>query len=196
MIRTMALLATAALLTGCVAGQHIKLHYEPAPQASSSGAGAPFVLVVKDQREYVTSGNKTPWYIGHYRAGFGNTWDVVNFNQVPLADQMKSDLHRDLLSLGFVEGASGSAKTVTVTITEWNFDAAINGRLWYDVQVSVAAADGHVLATSQVKDEKVIKGSVMMGAKGAMEDEIPTYYAEVIRKLVRENPTTLGALGS
>ena len=192
MLRAIALFALTTVLAGCVAGQSIELGYEPASQSVKTTA--PAAVTVKDQRPYVTSGDKDPWYLGHYRAGFGNPWDVSNYKKVPLAEQMQSDLRKELLALGFSDGARGSAKQVAVTIREWNFDAAVNARIWYDIQVNVLAADGSELSSATVKNERVVNGNVMTGAKSAMEDQLPVIYGEVIRQLVRDNPGTLSAL--
>jgi hypothetical protein len=178
-------------LSACVAGQSIKLAYAPPAPTAASNSSAVTVLVV-DQRNYVTSGDKKPFYLGHYRGGFGNTFDVTNYQKVPLADQMKSDLGGELSSLGFASAAGG--KQLKVIITEWNFDTMVNGKVWYAVTVSVADASGTVLAQSTVKDQKTVDGNLLTGAKGAMEDEVPQIYAQMIRATVRENPSILAAL--
>ena len=195
MFRILALLFCSLVLTGCVAGQNIKLQYQPDSVAVTKLVVSDgFALSVSDKRSFVTSGNKNPWYIGHYRAGFGNTWDVTTYKKVPLADQLQADLKKELMSLGLKEGASETARLVAVTIRDWNFDAMNNGRFWYDIQIVVSGRDGDVLAESSVKEEKVIKGSMMTGAKSAMEKQVPLIYGEIIRKLVRENPAILAAL--
>jgi uncharacterized lipoprotein YajG len=193
MLRTIALATITILLTGCVAGQNIKLAYEPAPQSTTTSS-RPVALTVTDQRTYVTSGNKDPSYLGHYRAGFGNPWDVSNFKKVPLAEQLKNDLRKELQSLGFTDGTRGSANEVAVTIREWNFDAAVNARIWYDLHIRVVARDGSVSSATDVKNERVVNGNVMTGAKSAMEKELPVIYGEVIRQLIRDNPAAISAL--
>jgi hypothetical protein len=190
-LRSLSLIAVFAL-SGCVVGQNIKLRYEP--PAANAGSSTPVTLSVTDKREYVVSGNKRPEYVGHYRAGFGNTWDVVNFRNVPLADQMNTDVQKELQSLGFSSGNAQSGKTVSIEIHEWNFDAATNGRFWFDVRLVVKSANGAELYATQVKDERIIKGSAWSGAKNAMARGIPVIYGEVIRKLIRENPGTMAAL--
>ena len=187
----LALLALTVALAGCVAGQNIKLHYEPAPGAAA-GPSVPVTLRVIEQRDYVTRGDKSPAYLGHYRAGFGNTWDVINRDKVPLADQMRDDLRAELASLGCSDAAGG--KVLTVTIHEWNFDAWVNGKIWFDVEASLAGADGTPLASSHAKEERPITGSFWSGGKGAMEKNVPEVYGEVLRKLVREDPAMMAAL--
>lgn len=188
------LVAITLSLTGCVAGQNIRLHYEPA--ASDNVVSKQTVnVVVSDQREFVTSGNKTPWYIGHYRAGFGNTWDVVNYGKVPLADQMKKDIQSELLSLGFHGNSQNiPSKTVSVSVKNWNFDAMANGELWYDITIVVIDSNGAALASTNLSDKKYIDGNFWTGAKGAMENVVPKIYADLIKSMIRDNPVVLAAL--
>lgn len=185
------ILALALALAGCVAGQSIRLRYEPAATGATA-ASVPVAVTVIEHREYVTGGDKQPWYLGHYRAGFGNTWDVATQGKVPLAEQLQADLRGELASLGLREGSGGRA--LAVKIHEWNFDTLMNGRVWYDVEATVTGADGAPLATVRVKDERTVEGNVWTGAKGAMEAQVPAIYGEMIRKLVRENPAMLAAL--
>ena len=194
MVFCVSFLAMTLGLTGCVAGQNIKLHYEPV--TSNNFVSKQLVnIIVSDQREFVTSGNKSPWYIGHYRAGFGNTWDVVNYGKVPLADQMKKDIQSELLSLGFQSDPQNiSSKTVSVFVKNWNFDAMANGELWYDITVVVSDSKGAALASVNLSEKKYIDGSFWTGAKGAMQKEVPKIYSDLIRSMIRDNPVVLAAL--
>jgi hypothetical protein len=187
------LLVFVVALTGCVAGQNINLQYDPTPKQGAA-LHQTVAVTVEDKRSYVTDGDKQPWYIGHYRAGFGNTWDVTTRDKVPFATQVKADLQKELTSLGFTEGSDSHAKRVTVVIKDWNFDAMVNGKLWYDLEITVRSSDGAVLATSDVKDERVIKGSIWTGAKGAMTEEVPVMYGEVLQSLIRNNAPIMEAL--
>ena len=69
-------------------------------------------------------------------------------------------------------------------ILDWNFDAYQNGRVWYDLAVSVSDSAGKILASIKIKDEKVVRGSVMMGAAGAMKREVPAIYSDVIKEIL------------
>jgi len=187
------LLVFVVALTGCVAGQNINLQYDPTPKQGTV-LHQTVAVTVEDKRSYVTDGDKKPWYIGHYRAGFGNTWDVTTRDKVPFATQVKADLQKELTSLGFTEGSDSHAKRVTVVIKDWNFDAMVNGKLWYDLEITVQSSDGAVLATSDVKDQRVIKGSFWTGAKGAMTEEVPVMYGEALQALIRNNAPIMEAL--
>lgn len=195
MIRSIVFIALALMLGGCVAGQNIALDYKPYSAGATAQANAsPYVLKVEDKRTFVVSGEKQPFYIGHLRGGYGNTFDVTTNKKVPLADQMSSDINEELNVLGYKESDGVTAKRINVEIINWNFDAMINGRVWYDVQITVLSKDGRVLAESSVKDEVVVQGSFWLGSKGAMTRQVPIIYNSLIRKLVGENPQVMAAL--
>jgi hypothetical protein len=193
------ILCVPLTLAGCVAGQSLGTTYEH-PAAAESVAkpadGAATVLVaVTDERAYVKSGDKPPHYLGKYRAGFGNPWDVSTENDQPLASILARDLATDLASLGYeVKSAAPVDRQIAVAIREWNFDGYQNGKLWYDLEVSIADATGNVLATDAIKEQTEIKGTFWMGARGGFEREMPKIYPAAIRKLVRDNAKISGAL--
>ena len=91
----LATLAPLVVVLACVAGQKVDTTYSPEPESVATDQGA-VTLSVTDQREYVLSGDKDPSYIGKFRAGFGNTWDVKTEGQVPLAQLVAKDLGADL----------------------------------------------------------------------------------------------------
>jgi uncharacterized lipoprotein YajG len=193
-MKNLYLIIPILFLTGCVAGQEIALHYDPAPPvAGYEGHGTGVSVSVVDARPYITDHDKDPSYLGHYRGGFGNTFDVTNFNAMPLADQLAIDLSRELKSLGFSIVGTGPGLAVLVTIRDFNFDAMWNGQLWYELNIKVTH-DRKLLSESTVKDTANIEGSALVGAKYSMEREIPTYYGQIIRGLIRANPGTMGAL--
>jgi len=183
-----------ASLTGCVVGQSLKTNYQPAA-ASKVAAGGPVVIDVADNRPYVKSGEKSPYYVGKYRSGFGIPWDVTTQDKEPLADVLKRDLGKEVEALGFnVAEPASAARKISVSVEEWNFDGYQNGKFWYALDVNVTDANGKVLATSQLKDNKGITGNLWTGAKGGFERDMPKLHAEILRKLVRENRTVLDAL--
>jgi uncharacterized lipoprotein YajG len=184
----------AFMLCGCVAGQNIKIGGVPEGAAKES-SGVIVELNVNDERPFVTSGDKEPYYIGHYRAGFGNTWDVTTYQKVALAEIMKKDLVAELQSLGYQVEKEGSNKKLVVKINDWNFDTYMNGKLWWDIDVIVIDPSGEVVTRVNLKDKKVIKGSVWVGAKYAFEKAVPEYYLEIIKAIVRDNKAVLNALG-
>jgi hypothetical protein len=188
-------LALAPLaLAGCVAGQSLGTDYEAQPAAVAT-SGTSVLLTVTEDRPYVKSGDKAPYYVGRYRAGFGNPWDVSTKDNVPLVDILRGDVAEELVALGHpVKEALPADRQMAVSIRDWNFDGYQNGEFWYDVLVTVSAADGTVLTNSVVKDKVGITGTLWGGAKGGFERDMPKLYPQVIRKLVRDNAEVSAAL--
>jgi len=188
-------LALAPLaLAGCVAGQSLGTDYEAQPAAVATG-GSSVLLTVTEDRPYVKSGDKAPYYVGRYRAGFGNPWDVSTQDNVPLVDVLRGDIAEELVALGHpVKDSAPADRQMAVSIRDWNFDGYQNGEFWYDLLVTVRAADGAVLVNSVVKDKVGITGTLWEGAKGGFERDMPKLYPQVIRKLVRENAEVSAAL--
>ena len=79
-------------------------------------------------------------------------------------------------------------------IHEFNFDGMVQARFWYDVEISVASADGRMLQTNRVKDQRIMQGNLVLGANPLMKKELPMHYAELIRELVRDNPAVLAGI--
>ena len=181
------------LLGGCVVGQTIPLDYTP-DVASAPSTNVTVTVKAQDSRAYVVSGNKDTAYIGHYRAGLGNTWDVKTSSGTSLASHIERDLGADLQALGFKVGSAGATRQVQVTIKEWNFDGYIDGKVWCEMQVTILDPQNKVLYRHEFKDSRHIAGSVMMGAKSATEREVPVFYRDIIRKLVRNDAGALRAL--
>lgn len=182
------------LVSGCVAGQKINMAYD-AGVTGNEELSDKIQVVVEDVRPFVVNKDKDPSYIGHYRAGFGNTWDVKTEGEVPLADKVRKDLVSDLVALHFTKGNNlgNGAKVLKVSIVDWNFDTYMNGKFWYDCDVVVTRGD-QTLASAKLKDKIVINGSFWVGAKYAFEREMPRIYQEIIHKMVRDNKEVLAAL--
>jgi uncharacterized lipoprotein YajG len=189
------LLTFLLLLSGCVAGQSIKMNYEP-PTTTAKNLGVAVEIFSDDQRDFIISGDKQSNYIGHYRAGFGNTWDVTTENKQPLAVNLRQDVARDLRSLGFDVVETGAGRLLKITILDWNFDTYINGKMWYQIQVEVESSHGKSLAAVDLKETVIINGSVWVGAKYAFERELPEIYKRIVKKIVRDTPEILLALKS
>ena len=144
LLRSCVALLAAFALSACVAGQSIDLVHQvefstEVPLKTHVG------LQVTDERPYVKNGEKSPSYIGHYRSGLGNTWDVTTKNQRPLAELVKNDLITDLRTLGFlVSSPEQTANRIKVAIMDWNFDTYVNGKFWYLIIVEGVRSDGQV----------------------------------------------------
>jgi hypothetical protein len=194
LIKSLTFALSGLILAGCVAGQSLHTEYE-APAAVAPVSGATVTLAVTDDRPYVKSGEKAPYYVGRYRAGFGNPWDVSTDNDEPLADILRRDIAEELAALGHPVKAEGAAdRGIAISIRDWNFDGYQNGQFWYDLLVTVRSPTGDVLVNSIVKDKIGISGTLWEGAKGGFERDMPRLYPQIIRKLARENDEVSAAL--
>lgn len=195
LVRHLALASLLVLLGGCVAGQTLRLDYTAEPAGTRAG-GTPVRLAVTDKRPYVVSGEKKPSYLGKYRAGFGNTWDVHADDDVALAAKMMRDLDTELVALGFkVSNDAAASRRLAVEIVDWNFDSYVNATIWYELLVTVRDNADRVLNQATVKDKVNVEGSAMVGPKYAVQREMPKIYGTAIRKIARDNPQVLRALG-
>ncbi len=187
----MATIVAAALFSGCAVKQQIGLdhHVVEKPSAKSYPAVS---LDIQDNREYIMNGKKEESFIGLYRGGFGNPWDVNTEDNIPLAKLFAIDLTEELTSLGFIN--EGSSKSLIVSINKWKFDTYQNIKFDYDLDVTVVDLSKNVLAQNKILDSVHIKGSFWTGPKGAAEREIPKIYNEIISKILRENRDVLQAL--
>lgn len=193
-IRTLTLVLSPLVLAGCVAGQSLQTEYAP-PAAVAETTGLAVSLTVTDDRPYVKSGEKAPYYIGRYRAGFGNPWDVSTANEEALVSIVRRDIAEELVALGHpLKDAAVADRGLAVSIRDWNFDGYQNGNFWYDLLVTVRSPTGDVLVNSVVKDKIGITGTLWEGAKGGFERDMPKLYPQIIRKLVRENAEVSAAL--
>jgi hypothetical protein len=193
---TLAALSTCVvLLGGCVVGQTVSPTYEAGPQGAATGT--PVALNVRDERPYVKNGEKPAYFIGQYRGGFGNPWNVSTEGDQPVASLLQRDLAKELESLGHpVVAQSPGVRVLDVAIDEYQFDGYQNAKFWYLFNVRVIGPDGKVMAESLVQDKQVIQGTFWEGAKGGVEKQLPGLYAGAIRKLVRDNPTISAALAA
>lgn len=189
--RSSALLVLFTLLSGCVVGQQLQLNSTP-ESAEPVNNGSQVQVEVNDHRAAVTSGKEKPWYVGKYRAGLGNTWDVSTEGKVPLALQLQTDLVEELLSLGFIQGPSD--KTLRVLIREWDFTGYQNGRFWYELEVTTLDSFGEISASATLGEEIPIRGTLVLGARGGFERDMPDIYARIVRSLVRDNQPILASL--
>ena len=192
------LLLTLAL-GGCVVGQSLPTAYTPpaATQSAPADKQGSVQVDVADDRAYVKSGDKPPHFIGKYRAGFGNPWNVYTENDEPLALILLRDLSAELAALGFdVRSTAPADRLLAISIVDWNFDGYQNGKMCYELQATVRDTTGNVVAADTVRDETKIKGTFWMGARGGFEREMPKLYAAAVARLVRDNPAISAALRS
>lgn len=195
-VRSRFLLPGCLLLGGCVVGQSLPMDYQADGSAEAAGHGQAVAVQVTDQRPFVLSGDKPPSFIGKYRGGFGNPWDVSTEDDVPLAQVIARALSAELIRLGFTV-TERSAASLQVDISDWNFDTYQNGNFVYALDIGIADAGGEqVMPSTRVEDKVYVKGTFWSGGKGGFQRQMPEMYGDVIRRLIVDNPQTMQALGS
>jgi hypothetical protein len=120
--------------------------------------------------------------VGKYRAGLGNPWDVTTEGKVPLAQQLTTDLEEELMSLGFAAGGDGM--TLQVVIREWDFTGYQNGRFWYRLEVAALDASGLARASASLGEEIEVRGTLLLGARGGFERDMPVIYDRIVTALI------------
>ena len=187
------LLGLSFVATGCAVKQKVALEYQTETTAAAAQAYPKVNVVVNDERPYIKDGEKPASYIGTYRGGFGNPFNVNTKDHVALSTLVLGDLEKDLSALGFI-GENGD-KTLVVDIMKWKFDAYQNATFDYLLNVQVLDSTKNVLAKNDVVGDKIfIKGSFWTGGKGGVERDMPQLYSNIIKNIVRENSDVLTAL--
>jgi len=180
-------------ITGCVVGQKIDLAYTP-DTSFTPGHGQLLTIAVADLRPCVKNGEKPPSYLGRFRGGFGNPWDVNTEGTVALEQLFRVSLMADLEAMGFKAHEATAPRTIRVEILDYDVDGMLNGQFQYDIKTRVLDASGKVLFENTIKETRYISGSFWTGAKGACQEQVPLIHAQVIRKITRENKDFLAAI--
>jgi len=177
------LLSIGALaLGGCAMGNRYNYAEVPVTMQGVSSAGA-VAIAIADERPYVTSGNKTPQFVGLQRGGFGNPFDVNTASGRPLAEEMADALARAMKAKGAdavavrvdAKDSEGNARrkllenkprrAVLITLHEWKTDTLMNTDFLYDVKLVVLDASGKQLAWH------ALKGTDHLGSLGLTPHE-------------------------
>jgi len=190
------IVASMAALSGCQNLAQVPLAYTPKPQSLPDIANKTFSLDVKDVRPYVTSGAKATSYVGIAHNGLYVHHDLFNAKKVALDRQLKEDLRKELEALGLVESSASEAKRIVVRVRDFNGDTYLKRRFTYDVELAVFNAAGKQLAVHQAKGEKTFNAKVLDSNETLLQRQIPIYYEQIIRELVRADPLVILALGN
>lgn len=179
--------------SSCAVNQGIVLNYSP--EAHEKIVSNKTISVnVNDERPFIKDGTKPPAFIGKFRGGYGNPWNAYTEGKVPLAQIFAQDLKKEIQALGLQLQESSADRTIKVEIIDYNFDAFINGRFWYEIKLSVLDQKGAVLKENTFKDEIKINGSFWVGPTFAFKDKMPEIHRDLIKKMIRENTQLIEAL--
>ena len=190
------ILASMAVLSGCQNLAQVPLAYTAKPHPIPDLANKTFSLDVKDVRLYVTSGAKATSYLGIAHNGLYVHHDLFNARKVALDKQLKEDLRKELEALGLVESSASGAKRIVVRVRDFNGDTYLKRRFTYDVELAVFNAAGKQLAVHQAKGDKTFNTQLLDSNETLLQRQIPIYYEQIIRELVRADPLIILALGN
>jgi len=200
-MRTLGLVGVvAALCGGCAVGQTIT--YDGAAPGLVARAPLALGLVVQDQRPELASGMELPPFVGFFRGGYGNKFDVLTTSGRPLGDDFMHVIGRGLAARGFrvtnlpvvpmappaqivaAAAQSGTARVLVVQLGDWKSDTYIGTKLVYDV-----TARAFDVATARMLGEARVARSRDLGASfwdpvGRAKDVVPAAYSAVLEQLL------------
>jgi len=207
-VKGIALLAMAAVMGGCAVGQ--KINYSDTQlNLDAAGKGAVAVTAV-DSRSYVKNGEKDREYVGNFRGGFGNPFNVKTASGNPLADDFSSVICGSYKNKGIpctavsVEPneapaavlqklkATKAQNLMVLTMKEWMSSTFSNTGLTYDLDLAVVNGDGTPVADKQVKGEDDLGGSAWNPPAHAKE-AVPVAFKNKLETLLND-PAVVKAL--
>jgi len=207
-LRSVGTLVLGLVLGGCAVGQQIRYH-DAQPELSASGNSMVAVTSV-DHRPYIKDGEKDKNYVGNFRGGFGNPFNVSTESGKPLADEMASVICAALKKKGFgctqVSAepndpqeqiisklkATKADNLLLLTMNEWMSSTYQNTGLTYDVVLTVMDQQGARVAEKALKGEDGLGGSFWSPPAHAKE-AVPEAYRKKLELLLND-PAVINAL--
>ena len=201
-------LCASLFLGGCAVGQQIRYH--DADLTLNASGNTPVAVASVDGRPYIKSGEKEKTYIGTFRGGFGNPFNVSTESGKPLADDMSSVICASLKKKGFACApvsvdpkesldeitqklkGSKAMRLMLLAINEWRSDTYTNTSLYYDVVLTVMDNQGAQLAASKAKGEDDLGGR-MSNPPAHAKEEVPKAYQKKLEALLND-PSVISAL--
>jgi hypothetical protein len=169
-LKAVSALFLVVLATGCAVGQ--KIRYNAIPLDLKASGSYVVAVSALDHRSYVRNGQKDPSYIGTFRGGFGNPWNVTTESGKPFADDITGVLCASLKTKGFAAKgvllkssdsvdaaisalkASSARRLLLLKVTEWRSDTMMNTSIYFNLSLSVLDGQGQLLAESTAKAEE------------------------------------------
>lgn len=200
--------ALAFLCSGCAVG--VKHKYDHQALDLPAASGKTVEVAVLDQRPYVVSNEKSPNFAGVSRGGFSNPFDVETESGQALAADMGADIVSALQASGMKASqmvlapsatpvsarqqlvASGTDRSVLITLSEWQSDTYQRVFLKYDLKLYVFSHDNQVLAESQRTGEDNL-GDGGLDPASHSRKAIPPAFKGIIESLFKD-PKVAAAL--
>lgn len=203
--RSILAVSLAFLVSGCALGQKVRYH-DAEPELAVSGSGQVAVAAL-DNRPYVKNGEKEKNYVGNFRGGFGNPFNLTTQSGRPLADDMASVICAAFIKKGYGckevsigpnedKGQISSRlketnadKLLLLSINEWYPSTYQNTSLSYDLGLNVTNVAGITLAGKRVKGEEDLGGSFFNPPAHAKE-AVPQAYKRKLEELLNDPAVT------
>ena len=187
-------------MAGCAYGRRYAYHLG-SPMVEQ-GRAMSIALAVQDQRDSVNAGGRTD-FVGVFRGGFGNSFDVTTASGQPLAADFAVSIQRGLEAAGYRVTpvpvmdraraeivARALAKTnadrlMAVTIDVWHSDTLSRSWLHYGVRLRVLDAGGRELGRAAVSGSDVVGGHAPR-ADNFVEIALPAAYVRKLETLLND----------
>lgn len=202
MKRVMRALACAGMLAlaGCAIGNTHQYAVTNMALPVQGVASTQIAVGVQDQRPYVVSGNKAPSFVGLQRGGFGNPFDVNTSSGRPLAEDMRLSITGALQRVGATVmpvtvatradaatarralAATGAARSLLLSISEWKADTLANTALYFDLRLEVLDRAGQTIGQAELRGRDNLGGSALNPPAHA-NAAVPAAYQRKIEEL-------------
>jgi len=205
LLATIVMLVSALCLGGCAAGQQIRYHDTELDLGASGNATV--AVTSQDNRNYIKNGEKERNYVGNFRGGFGNPFNVSTESGKPLADDTSSVICAALKKKGFVclpvsvepnepqtqvvdKLKATSANTLMLlTINEWLSSTFQNTGLSYDLVLTVMDSQGTRVVEKKIKGEDELGGS-FWSPPGHAKEAVPVAFKRKLELLLNDPAVT------
>lgn len=174
-MRAIVILAAALLLGGCAFGRTYS-YTSPVSMAGLPQSSTTVALGVHDTRPYIVSGNKPERFVGLFRGGFGNPFDVNTESGNALAADIRDSIAQGLRAKGMTVTSvalrpaetpaavrrrlaeTKARRVAIVTLNEWKTDTMVNTSIYHDVTLAILDESGQTLATNQMSGSSNLGG--------------------------------------
>lgn len=164
MLRTVWVVALAAMLGACAAGQ--ESDYQSAKPTLQVSTNNEIALGTQDQRPYVLSGNRSLTFTGNMRSRAGVPWGIHTKSGRPLADDFSTAIASALVDKGIRVTVvsipatdtrdqaikaltdTGKPRALLVSIDEWETDQLRNMSVKFELKAAVFDSMGKELASN------------------------------------------------
>jgi hypothetical protein len=205
------LFACLVPLVGCASSAVHTLSYHAAPIEDLGGERTVLMYPVRESRPQVVLENEPPSWIGDERLGYALPRQIATHDGKALARVVQEWIVRDLDAAGFdvviasddrpVDPAelaadlrtAGAERAVFIDILEFASRTFRDVAVHWNLLAEVFAPDGTKLAVRHLQGHTERQGS-LVNPPATARQEVPLIFAELMRKLVRDDAELMAAL--